>query len=117
MGVGAVAEVMARYVTIDTVDKVYWGIIHSWVNFIMVPGAWHPVYVSLPGQSQSFVHGQLMLLEVTRPLMIGSWDSCLTVQIRVYMGICMGVGESGTDGLKFGPNGGEFGVDLVALVN
>lgn len=35
----------------------------------------------------------------------------------VYVGICMGMGESGVYRSKFGLNGGEFCVDLVALVN
>ena len=51
--------------------------------------------------------------------MVGFWELCLAVQVRVYAGICMGMGESGVyrSKSKFGSNGGEFCVDLVALVN
>ena len=49
--------------------------------------------------------------------MIRLWNLCLTVQIRVYTGVCVGVGESGADGLKFGPNGGKFGIDFIASMN
>ena len=48
MRVRAVTYGVAGYVTIDAVNEAYWGIVRSWVDFIVIPWAWHPVYIPLP---------------------------------------------------------------------
>ena len=55
--VGAIPQVVARYVTIDAIDKAHRGIVRPRVDVVVVPGARHPVYISLSGKAQSFIHG------------------------------------------------------------
>ena len=57
MRVGTIPQVVAGDVTIDTIDKAHRRIVHPRVDVVVIPGARHPVYVSLSGESQSFVHG------------------------------------------------------------
>ena len=55
--VGTIPQVVAGYVAVDTIDETYGGIVRPRVDVVVIPGARHPVYVSLSGESQSFVHG------------------------------------------------------------
>ena len=55
--VGAIPQVVTGYVTIDAVNEAHRGIVCSRVDVVVIPRARHPVYVSLSGESQSFVHG------------------------------------------------------------
>ena len=54
---GAIPQVVSGYVAIDTVDEAHRGIVCPRVDVVVIPRAGHPVYVSLSGESQSFVHG------------------------------------------------------------
>ena len=55
--VGTIPQVVAGYVAVDTIDEAYGGIVRPRVDVVVIPGARHPVYVSLSGESQSFIHG------------------------------------------------------------
>ena len=57
MRVGTIPQVVAGDVTIDTIDKAQRGVVRSRMDVVVIPGARHPVYVSLSGESQSFIHG------------------------------------------------------------
>ena len=55
--VGTIPQVVAGYVTVDTIDEAHGGIVRPRVDVVVIPGARHPVYVSLSGEAQSFIHG------------------------------------------------------------
>lgn len=54
--VGTITDVMARYVTVNAVDHAYQGVVYSGVDFVMVPGAGHPVHIPFPCEAQRFFH-------------------------------------------------------------
>ena len=55
--VGTIPQVVAGYIAIDTIDEAYRGVVRPRVDVVVIPGARHPVYVSLSGEAQSFIHG------------------------------------------------------------
>ena len=55
--VRAIPQVVTGYVAVDAIDEAHRGIVRPRVDVVVIPRARHPVYVSLSGESQSFVHG------------------------------------------------------------
>ena len=57
MGVGAIPQVVVGYIAVDAINKAYRGIVRPRMDVVVIPGTGHPVYVSLSGKTQSFIHG------------------------------------------------------------
>ena len=55
--VRTIPQIVAGYVAVDTIDETHGGIVRPRVDIVVIPGARHPVHVSLSGESQSFIHG------------------------------------------------------------
>ena len=55
--VGAIPQIVTGYIAVYTIDKAHGGIIHPRVDVVVIPRTRHPVYISLSGEAQSFVHG------------------------------------------------------------